>query len=121
MLYLQTWFSFDIKVASFFFITFSYVIAIGWALFTVYLLTDYFKNYFYKSDYFPTQWAMVWALVGSQVLGVYAFGNYYPSVLLSIVNYASIIMASIIYFFIFAKFYQANKKVIIINDSAHKL
>ena len=59
MLYLQTWFSFDIKIASFFFITFSYVIAIGWAIFTVYLLTDYFKNYFYKSEYFPTQWAMV--------------------------------------------------------------
>lgn len=59
MLYLQTWFSFDIKVASFFFITFSYVITIGWALFTLYLLTDYYKNYFYKSEYFPTQWAMV--------------------------------------------------------------
>jgi len=59
MLYLQTWFSFDIKVASFFFITFSYVIAIGWAIFTVYLIIDYFKKYFYKSDYFPTQWAMV--------------------------------------------------------------
>ncbi|MDA8221823.1 hypothetical protein [Desulfosporosinus sp.] len=59
MLYLQTWFSFDIEIASFFFVTFSYVIAIGWAIFTVYLLTDYFKNYFYKSEYFPTQWAMV--------------------------------------------------------------
>lgn len=59
MLHLQTWFSFDIKVASFFFITFSYVITIGWALFTLYLLTDYYKNYFYKSEYFPTQWAMV--------------------------------------------------------------
>lgn len=59
MLYLQTWFSFDVKLSSFFLITFSYVISIGWAIFTVYLLSDYYKNYFYKSDYFPTQWAMV--------------------------------------------------------------
>lgn len=59
MLYLQTWFSFDIKVSSFIFITFSYVITISWAIFTVYLLSDYYKNYFYKSEFSPTQWAMV--------------------------------------------------------------
>ncbi|KUO77972.1 MAG: hypothetical protein APF81_04390 [Desulfosporosinus sp. BRH_c37] len=59
MLYLQTWFSLDVKVSSFFFITFSYVITIGWAIFTVYLLSDYYKNYFYNSEFSPTQWAMV--------------------------------------------------------------
>lgn len=59
MLYLQTWFSFDVKVASFFLITFSYVITIGWVIFTVYLLSDYYKNYFHKSEFSPTQWAMV--------------------------------------------------------------
>ena len=111
MLYLQTWFSFDVKVSVFFFVTFSYVITIGWAIFTVYLLSDYYKNYFYKSEYSPTQWAMVWALVGSQVLGVYVQGIYYPSVILSIVNYVSIVLAAILFIFVFVKFYQANKKI----------
>lgn len=60
-------------------------------------------------------------LVGSQVLGVYVHGDYFPSVILSIVNYASVVLASIIYIFVFGKFYQANKEVITINNSVHKL
>jgi hypothetical protein len=59
MIYLQTYFSFDVKVSSFFLITFSYVITIGWGIFTLYLLSDYYKKYFYKSEFSPTQWGMV--------------------------------------------------------------
>lgn len=59
MIYLQTNFSFDVKVSSFFLITFSYVITIGWGIFTLYLLSDYYKKYFYKSEFSPTQWGMV--------------------------------------------------------------
>lgn len=58
-LYLQTYFSFDTKVLTFFFLSFSYVITIGWGIFSVYLLSDYLKNDFAKSDFFPPQWAMV--------------------------------------------------------------
>ncbi|SFG77275.1 hypothetical protein SAMN05660649_02658 [Desulfotomaculum arcticum] len=58
-LYLQTHFKFNVEVLSFFFINFSYVITIGWIIFSLYLLNDYFKNYFYKSDFSPTQWSMV--------------------------------------------------------------
>jgi hypothetical protein len=58
-MYLQTYFSFDIKMFSFFFINFSYVITIGWGIFSVYLLIDYLKNDFIKSDFYPPQWAMV--------------------------------------------------------------
>ncbi len=58
-LYLQTYFQFDIKVSSFFLINFSYVITIGWGIFCLYLLSNYFKDYFYKSEFSPTQWAMV--------------------------------------------------------------
>ncbi len=58
-LYLQTYFSFDTKVLTFFFLCFSYVITIGWGIFSVYLLSDYLKNDFAKSDFFPPQWAMV--------------------------------------------------------------
>ncbi|PKM79935.1 MAG: hypothetical protein CVU89_15835 [Firmicutes bacterium HGW-Firmicutes-14] len=57
--YLQKYFNFDIEVMSFFLLNFSYVIAIGWGIFSIYLLTGYFKDYFYGSEYSSTQWAMV--------------------------------------------------------------
>ncbi|KUO50134.1 MAG: hypothetical protein APF76_06630 [Desulfitibacter sp. BRH_c19] len=57
--YLSSHFEFNVDVLSFSFINFSYVITISWAIFCLYLLSDYFKNYFYKSDFSPTQWSMV--------------------------------------------------------------
>jgi hypothetical protein len=59
MVYLQKWFEIDVTVPSYFLITPLYGVAMAWAAFTVYLLGDYFKNYFRSSEYFPTQWAMV--------------------------------------------------------------
>jgi hypothetical protein len=59
MMYLQTYFSFDVKVPSFLFITLSYTITIGWGIFTLYLLSDYFKKDFYRSKFSPTQWGLV--------------------------------------------------------------
>lgn len=59
MIYLQSYFSFDIQVPSFLFITLSYTITIGWGIFTIYLLRDYFKKDFYKSKFSATQWGMV--------------------------------------------------------------
>jgi len=49
-------------------------------------------------------------LVGSQVLGVYVYGNYYPSLALSILNYVSTILASVVFILVAVKFYQAEKK-----------
>ena len=59
LVYLQKWFEIDVTVPSYFLITPLYGVAMTWAAFTVYLLGDYFKNYFRNSEYFPTQWAMV--------------------------------------------------------------
>jgi len=58
-LYLQTYFQFEIQALSFFLINFSYVMTIGWGVFSLYLLSSYFKTYFYKSEFSPTQWSMV--------------------------------------------------------------
>jgi len=57
--YLQTHFEFNVEILSFFFINFSYVIAIGWIVFCLYMLSDYVKNYFYRSEFAPPQWSMV--------------------------------------------------------------
>ncbi|MDF2839485.1 MAG: hypothetical protein K0Q99_256 [Clostridia bacterium] len=58
-MYLQNYFSIDLKGASFFIVNFSYGITIAWGLYTLYMLSDYFKNYFIKSDFSPPQWGMV--------------------------------------------------------------
>lgn len=57
--YLQMYFSYDVKVLSFFIVVFSYVIAISWGVFALYLLRQYFKNDFLKSSFSPPQWGFV--------------------------------------------------------------
>lgn len=59
LIYLQTYFAFDTKLLSFVFLTLSYLCSIGWGCFCLYLLSGYFKNDFLKSDFSPTQWALV--------------------------------------------------------------
>jgi hypothetical protein len=75
----------------------------------LYMLSDYFKNYFIKSDFSPPQWGMVWGFVGSQVLGVYVHGFYFQSPIIMVINYVSIILAVIVYSMIFTKLLNANK------------
>jgi hypothetical protein len=48
-------------------------------------------------------------MVGSQVLGVYVYGNYFPNAVLGVVNYVSIFLAIAIYLFICYKFYLAHQ------------
>ena len=38
------------------------------------------------------------------------YGNYYPSLVLSVVNYVSTVFASMLYIFILVKFYKSAKK-----------
>ena len=59
MLYLQKWFGLDMKVPSHYLITLSYIVAMAWVIFSIYLLRGYFRRYFRTSEYFPTQWALV--------------------------------------------------------------
>jgi hypothetical protein len=58
-LYLQTYFAFDMRPLSLFFMIVSYVITIGWGLFCLYLLGGFLKKEFLRCDFAPTQWGMV--------------------------------------------------------------
>ncbi|KAF0092482.1 MAG: hypothetical protein FD141_666 [Fusobacteria bacterium] len=49
----------ELKGLSFIVLIFSYIVTIAWGVFVVYLIIDYFKNKFIKSDFAPTQWGMV--------------------------------------------------------------
>jgi hypothetical protein len=57
--YLQTHLLLDMKVLLFFILTFSYIIAVIWGLFCIYLLSNYLLKIFLKSDFAPPQWSMV--------------------------------------------------------------
>lgn len=57
--YLHLFLSLDVWVLPFFFLTFSYVVTIGWGVFCLYLLSGYFRKDFLRSDFSPTQWGMV--------------------------------------------------------------
>jgi hypothetical protein len=58
-LYMQTYFSFDMRMFSFLLISSSYVVTIGWGMFCLYLLGGYFKREFLRCDFAPTQWGIV--------------------------------------------------------------
>jgi hypothetical protein len=58
-LYMQTYFSFEMRMFSFLLISSSYVVTIGWGMFCLYLLGGYFKREFLRCDFSPTQWGIV--------------------------------------------------------------
>lgn len=59
MLYLQQYFAIDVDVLLFLSINLSYVMAITWGVFCIYLLSDYLKKDFLKSKFSPTQWGII--------------------------------------------------------------
>ncbi len=56
---MEVTYGFNPSGAAFFLINASYILAIGWVLFVMYLLFDYLRKDFMKEDYSPTQWGMV--------------------------------------------------------------
>lgn len=59
MVYLQTYYAFDLSWFSFLVMTGSYVCTLLWGAFCLYLLSNYFKSDFLKCDFAPTQWGIV--------------------------------------------------------------
>lgn len=59
MLYLQSYFAFDLGWLSFLMLTFAYVCTLSWGIFCLYLLGHYFKNEFLRCEFAPTQWGIV--------------------------------------------------------------
>ncbi|MDF2946558.1 MAG: hypothetical protein K0S51_1237 [Bacillales bacterium] len=59
LLYLEGVYSFKLNISLYLIINLSYLITIGWGIFTIYLIFDYLRKDFYKSQFSPTQWSMV--------------------------------------------------------------
>jgi len=58
-IYVQAHFSIDMTGILFATFVIPYVIAIGWSVFCIYLLWDYLRNDFLKSDFAAPQWSML--------------------------------------------------------------
>lgn len=102
--YFQRVYSYNLSGHQSVIIVLLYVFSMSWLAFSVYLLGNYFRNQFLGSEYSAPQWSMVCALVGSQVLGVYAQSLFIKSPIMSAINFVSIILAVVIYILIFGKF-----------------
>ena len=109
--YFQKVYSYDLSSLLSVIVVLAYVFSMTWLVFTVYLLGNYFRSLFMRSEYSAPQWSMVCALVGSQVLGVYAHSIYLKSPILYAINFISIILAVAIYIFIFMKFMKVLSPV----------
>lgn len=59
MLYLQKFFAINVDVSLFLSINLSYVTAVTWGIFCIYLLSDYLRKDFMKSRFSPTKWGMI--------------------------------------------------------------
>lgn len=57
--YLQTHLLFNMEVFLFVILVLSYIIGVLWAIFCIYLLSDYFLKAFLKTDFAFPQWSMV--------------------------------------------------------------
>jgi hypothetical protein len=57
--YTGTHYQVNVEDMSFMLINLSYLVTIGWGIFSVYLLRTYFRDYFYKREFSPTMWAIV--------------------------------------------------------------
>ncbi len=59
MLYLQKYFAINVDASLFLSINLSYVTAVSWGIFCIYLLSDYLRKDFVKSRFSPTKWGMI--------------------------------------------------------------
>ena len=107
--YLTNTFNYNMEMFSYLAIISSYVIATGYFLFCIYLIKDYFLREFIKHEFYPSQWGIVCALVGFEVLGAYVFGFYYKSNILLGANYIATLLAVVIYGIIFIRYLRASK------------
>jgi hypothetical protein len=59
MLYLQKYFAINVDSSLFLSINLSYVTAVSWGIFCIYLLSDYLRKDFMKSKFSPTKWGII--------------------------------------------------------------
>ncbi len=104
--YIRNTFQYDLSTLSYFSVIIFFLFTGIYILIVLYLTKDYFLKEFVKSEFYPSQWVIVCALVGFEVLGMYVYGNYHPTVWLYFLSYITILFATAIYFVILIRYLQ---------------
>ena len=107
--YIKNAFLYNLEISSYLVIVFALVFSVIYFIFSLYLLKNYFLREFIKEGFYPSQWGIVCALVGVEVLGMYTYGNYYSMPLIYIGSYASIFIASLLYLLILIRYLRSER------------
>jgi len=106
--YLKNIFQYDLTTLSYFSVVIFYLFTGIYILIVLYLTKDYFLKEFVKSEFYPSQWGIVCAFVGFEVLGMYVYGNYYHALWIYLLSYIAILIATAIYFVILSRYLQVK-------------
>jgi hypothetical protein len=108
--YVKNTFSFNLDSMNYLIIVLSFMSAGLYFGFAFYLLWRYLFQDFRKDGFYPSQWGIVCALVGLEVLGAYAYSLYYPFAWIKAVNLISIVLAVYLYLLIWYRSLRAPFK-----------
>ena len=106
--YIKNTFQSDLSALSYFSVIISFLFTGIYILIVLYLTKDYFLKEFVKSEFYPSQWGIVCAFVGFEVLGMYVYGNYYHALWIYLLSYIAILIATAIYFVILSRYLQVK-------------
>lgn len=109
--YTKTTLGIDITSLAFASVVILFSLSLFWIALCAIAFRDWFRYQFPKPEFYPSQWGLVCVLVGLEVLAIYSHVSYYPSLLFLGFSYLSIVIASIIYSFVYLKFIGFIKPV----------
>ncbi len=79
--YFHRQFGFEMEFLELFVIGFSYAFETWYLWFGLVLLKDYFKNHFFKNEFYMSQWGLICPFVAYAVLGSFVYKLFVPNVI----------------------------------------
>jgi len=110
-IYLKSAFGFRLDAFSYLGIVICFVATGAYLAFGLYWLKSYFMGDFFKPHFYASQWGIVCAFVGFEVLAAHVYGNYYKEPWLILIIGASILLATIVYIMVLFRFLRAERAV----------
>ncbi|MFH1394271.1 MAG: hypothetical protein ABII71_04535 [Candidatus Micrarchaeota archaeon] len=77
-------------------------------LFGMSLLKDYFRNYFFRKEFYVTQWGLVCPVVAFAVLGSFVFSVFVPSPIIYAAILTALVVAIVLFFILLGRQLQCN-------------
>lgn len=92
-------------------ITVAFAFETWYLLFGISLLKDYFKQHYFKNEYYVTQWGLICPFVAYAVLGSFVFSVFVPSIIFHILVIGFLVIAVVFYLDLLFRFLKCQKAV----------